>query len=90
MSVSLLVAFFTLLHVTDWSELKDVDADIISSLSVDSEFGGSAHRMPERKLCLMTSFVAAMSSGSSSFSGDVVPVGWRDNASAALCFTPAM
>ena len=59
----------------DCSVLKDVVADTVSSLSVDSGFTGSAHRMPERKLRLMVSLVAAMSSGSSSFKGDVVPVG---------------
>ena len=97
MSWSLVVASLTLSHVTA-IVLSAAEAEEASWSSEVGVCGGSWQRMPARRRCpgllkgnwAVDSVVAATSSGSSILSGLVDPVGWRDKASAARCFTPGM
>ena len=74
------------------------EAEEASWLSEVGVCGGSWQRMPARRRCpgllkencAVDSVVASISSGSSILSGLLDPVGWRDKASVARCFTPRM
>ena len=96
-SLSLVVASLTLSHVTA-IVLSVEEADDTSWSSMVEEHDvdkGSSQRMPAREerpkgssgCVTIESLVAATSSGNVSMSGFMGPVGWRDTASATLCFS---
>ena len=100
MSLLLVVASLTLSHVTA-IVFKVDEADDVSWSSMAMEQilgGGSFWQMPAKSERLGASScdraaraaVAAMSSDKTSRSSLVVPVGWRETASAPLCRTPGM
>ena len=92
-----MVASLTLSHVMA-IVLSAPEAEEASWSSEVEVCDGSWQRMPASRRypgllkanLTVDSVVAAMSSGSSILSGLVDPVGWRDKASAARCFTPGM
>ena len=95
------MASLTLSHVTAIVfNADEADEASWSSMVMEQVPGcGSVWRMPAKKerpelsncgRAARVAVAAAMSSGKTSRSGLVVPVGWRDIASAALCRTPGM
>ena len=77
-------------EVDDTSWLSMVEEHDVDDGSLQRTPVRTEHPKGSSGCVMIESSMAATSSGNVSLSGFVGPVGWRDTASAALCFTPGM